>query len=92
MCPICQQEVSLERQTEQYKARWRLEVLPSLNDRVVRVAMLAIYLRGGLISDEGFHAALQEAQAAYPGKTINELKLLGDEALVILDLMRANEG
>ena len=57
MCPICQQEVSLERQTERYKARWRLEVLPSLNDRVVRVAMLAIYLRRGLISDEGFHAA-----------------------------------
>jgi len=50
--------------------------------------MLAIYLRGGLISDKGFHAALQEAQAAYPDKTINELKSLGDEALLILDLLR----
>lgn len=50
--------------------------------------MLAIYLRRGLISDEGFHTALQEAQAVYPDKTINELKLLGDEALLILDLMR----
>jgi hypothetical protein len=88
MCPICQQEVSLERQTDWYKARWRLEVLPSLDDRVVRVAMLAVYLGGGLVSDEGFHAALQEAQAAYPGKTINELKSLGDEALVVLDLIR----
>lgn len=88
MCPICQQEVSLERQTERYKARWRLEVLPSLNDCVVRVAMLAIYLRRGIISDEGFHVALQEAQAAYPGKTINELQSLGDKALLILDLMR----
>jgi hypothetical protein len=63
MCPICQQEVPRERQTEQYKRRWRLEVLPSLDDRAIKVAMLAIYLRG-LTSDVGFHTALLEAQAA----------------------------
>ena len=88
MCPICQQEVALERQTDRYKARWRLEVLPSIDDGVVKIALLAIYLRHGLVDDVGFHAALQKAQAAYPGKTINELQSLGDAALVILDLMR----
>jgi hypothetical protein len=50
--------------------------------------MLAIYLRRGLTSDEGFHTALLEAQAAYPDKTIMELKSLGDEALLVLNLMR----
>lgn len=68
--------------------RWRLEVLPSLDDRAIRVALLAIYLRRGLSGDEGFHNALLEAQAAYPEKTLTELKSLGDEALLVLNLMR----
>jgi hypothetical protein len=88
MCPICQQEVSVERQTERYKRRWRLEVLPSLDDRAIRVALLAIYLRRGLTGDEGFHKALLEAQAAYPDKTLTELKSLGDETLLVLNMMR----
>ena len=88
MCPICEQEVSPERQTETYKRRWRQEVLPSLDDRAVQVALVAVYLRRGLTSDEGFHAALMSAQAAYPDKTLIELKALGDEALIALDLLR----
>jgi len=88
MCPICEQEVSPERQTERYKRRWRLEVLPKLDERTIRVALFAIYLRRGLTGDEGFHKALLEAQAAYPDKTVIELKSLGDETLLVLDMMR----
>lgn len=88
MCPICEQQVSDELQTERYKHHWRQAALPYIDDRAVRVAMLAIYLRRGLASDEGFDMALKEAQAAYPDKTINQLKAIGDEALLLLDAMR----
>jgi len=47
-----------------------------------------IYLRQGLTSEEGFDTALKEAQQAYPDKTINQLKAMGDEALMLLDALR----
>jgi hypothetical protein len=50
--------------------------------------MLAIYLRRGLTSDQGFGAALKEAQGAYSDKTIDEFRSMGDEALVLLDALR----
>lgn len=88
VCPICEQNVSDKLQTESYKNRWRKAALPCLDDRTVRVAMLAIYLRRGLSGDEGFDVALKEAQAAYPDKTINQLRSRGDEALVLLEALR----
>lgn len=88
VCPICEQSVSEKLQTESYKKRWRQTALPHLDDRSVRVALLAIYLRRGLSSDEGFERALKEAQGAYPDKTINQLKAMGDVALVLLDAIR----
>jgi len=71
-----------------YKGLWRKAALPTLDDRAIRVALLAIYLRRVLTSDEGFDTALKQAQAAYPNQTINQLKAMGDEALVLLDAMR----
>jgi hypothetical protein len=88
VCPICEQNVPEELQTWGYKKRWREATLPQLDDRAVRVAMLAIYLRRGLSGDEDFDSALKHAQAAYSGKTIHELKSLGDRALLLLDTVR----
>jgi hypothetical protein len=88
VCPICQQNASDKLQTERYKNRWRQAALPSLDDRAVRVAMLSIYLCRGLTSDKGLDTSLKEAQQAYPDKTINQLKAMGDEVLVLLDTLR----
>ena len=63
-------------------------MLPSLDHRAIKVAMLAIYLRRVITSDEGFDTVLKEAQQAYPAKTINQLKSMGDEALVLVDAIR----
>ena len=88
VCPICEQNVSEEPQTESYKQCWRRAMLPSLDHRAVKVAVFAIYLRRGLTGDEGFDTALKEAQAAYPDKTFTQLKAMGDEALVLIDALR----
>jgi hypothetical protein len=88
VCPICEQNVSDKMQTDSYKSRWRQAALPRLDDRAVRVAMLSIYLRRGLTSDEEFDKALKEAQKAYPDKTINQLMSMGDEALRHLEALR----
>jgi len=79
VCAICEQNVSDKLQTDNYKQRWRQAMLPSLDHRAIKVAMLAIYLRRGITNDEGFDTALKEAQQAYPAKTINQLKSMGDE-------------
>ncbi len=88
VCPNCEQNVSKELQTDSYKTCWRRSMLPILDHRAVKLALLAIYLRQGLTSDEGFDTALKDAQAAYPDKTLTQLKSMGDEALVLIDAMR----
>lgn len=88
VCAICEQNVSEQLRTETYRKRWRQAMLPYFDDRAVRVALLALYLRRGLDDDVGFDIELKEAREAYPDRTINQLKSMGDEALVLLDALR----
>jgi hypothetical protein len=89
VCPICEQTVPDGLRDESYSKRWQQAVTRQLqDDKIVRVAMLSVYLSEGKASDKAFSKVLRDAQNAFPDKAISELTAMGDDVVKYVAQLR----